>query len=241
MTSSNQFSEALMAKNKYPQKVKSGYSAIPHCVQDHPAFQALSFSAKALLLEVLRQHNGRNNGHYQLVTDYLEKRGWKSSSTIQKAKKALLTAEFIVQTKQGGLGTGPCLFAVTWYGIDEWSGLDLQRHEHRLGAWHIKTPKLQPSRIDSFESRIAANANFEISKLIPVSNIESPGGKTSASPTSEFENNVITITQANLKTRRVKRAVVGKRGKSGVRKERAPVSAEAPKGPLAIWRIGKSS
>jgi len=239
MTSSNQFSEAPMAKNKYPQKVKSGYSALPHCIQDYPAFQALSFSAKSLLLEVLRQHNGRNNGHYQLVTEYLEKRGWKSSSTIQKAKKELLAAEFIVQTKQGGLGTGPCLFAVTWYGIDDWSGLDLQRHEYRLGAWRIKIQNPQPSRIDSFESRIRANADFELHTATPISNIESAGGAISIPPISKFENNVITITPANSKTRRMRKAVVGKRGKSGVRRERVLASVEAPKGPLAVWRIGR--
>jgi hypothetical protein len=119
---------------------------------------------------------------------------------IQKAKKELLAAEFIVQTKQGGFGTGPCLFAVTWYGIDDWSGLDLQRHEYRLGAWHIKTQNPQPSRIDSFESRIRANADFEPHTAIPISNIESAGGTISISPISDFENNVITITPANPKT-----------------------------------------
>jgi len=241
MASLNQFGKVHMAKNKYPQKVKSGYSAIPHSVQDHPAFQALGFSAKSLLLEVLRQHNGRNNGHYKLVAEFLAKRGWKSTGTIQKAKNELLEAGFIVQTKQGGFGTGPSLFALTWYGIDDWTGIDLHRNDFRQGAWYLKAQNPNQWHFDSSEKRINPNANFEVSKHISISDSEAVEGKTSANPISEFGNNVITITPANRKKRQIKKAVVGKRGKSGVRKEHAPASAEAPKGPLAIWRIGKSS
>ena len=54
-------------KQKRPVEAISGlYGAIPHAVMDGVAFKGASYPAKSLLFELMRQHNGKNNGQLQL-------------------------------------------------------------------------------------------------------------------------------------------------------------------------------
>lgn len=39
------------------------FSRLPHWVQDSPAYRSLKPGPRALLLELIRRYNGRNNGH----------------------------------------------------------------------------------------------------------------------------------------------------------------------------------
>lgn len=85
-----------MSKRKKPQEAVSGrYTPVPHEVLDSAAFQGASTRAKAMLLELLRQHNGGNNGHLQLSLHWLKTRGWNSADQIQKAKVELLKRKLV--------------------------------------------------------------------------------------------------------------------------------------------------
>lgn len=125
-----------MAKKKKPiESVNGSYTAVPHAVLDSMAFKGSSYTAKALLLEVIRQHSGGNNGHLQLYTVWLYKRCWKSAGTIQKAKEELITRGLIVKTRSGGLNLGADLFALTWLDISNFRGLDIRSNDYHKGAW----------------------------------------------------------------------------------------------------------
>jgi len=126
-------------KQKRPQEAISGqYSAIPHSVLDSTAFKGLGHPAKALLFELMRQHTGKNNGHLQLsIAWLLSKRGWKSSTVIQKAKRELIDCRLIILTRQGGLNAGASQFAVTWLHITNFVGLDIQQKNYHPGAWRL--------------------------------------------------------------------------------------------------------
>ena len=50
-----------------------GYSAIPWCVIDSDSFKGASDKAKSLLLALMRQHNGSNNGRLHLAKKWLYK------------------------------------------------------------------------------------------------------------------------------------------------------------------------
>lgn len=134
---------------KRPAEAVNGmYGAIPVALLDSVAFMGASYPAKALLFDLIRQHNGKNNGRLQLSYSWLAKRGWKSRDVIQRAKAELTERGLIIQTVQGGLNIGPSWYAVTWLPISNFVGLDIQAKDYTRGAWAFmdKLPASEKSR-----------------------------------------------------------------------------------------------
>lgn len=122
---------------KKPERVSGGYTAIPWAVSDSVAYRGCSLAAKALLLDIARQHNGYNNGHLQASYKWLKSRGWNSNSVVQRARKKLEDRGLIVCTRKGGFGIGPSRYAVTWHTIHNFQGLDISPGGYCLGAWSL--------------------------------------------------------------------------------------------------------
>lgn len=126
-----------MSRRKKPlEAVNGSYTPVPHFLLDSKAFQFASVRAKALLFDLLRQHTGYNNGHLQLSTSWLRKRGWTSNDQIQKAKEELIERNLITKVRLGGLGIGPDQYALTWIPISNYTGLDIRKNGHVVGAFH---------------------------------------------------------------------------------------------------------
>ncbi len=119
------------------EKCDMQFTAMPHAVMDSAAFMGASHRAKSLVLEAVRQHNGRNNGHLQLADSYLRRRGWKSSDQTNKARREALERGLILCTRLGGLNVGPSLYCLTWLPISDYSGLDIGAADYHKGAWHM--------------------------------------------------------------------------------------------------------
>lgn len=127
-----------MARIKKPSESAPGrFAALPHVVLDSPAYTKASVAAKALLNEVMRQHNGSNNGRFHLAHTWLAGRGWPSKSSVEKARNELIERGLIIQTKQGGLVVGPNWYAVTWLSITNYVGLEIGPHQYHPGAWNL--------------------------------------------------------------------------------------------------------
>ena len=125
-----------MSRQKKPLEAVSGsYSAIPHAVLDSKAFMGASHPAKALLLELMRQLNGRNNGRLQLSDKWLKERGWTSKAVTFSAKRILLERKLIMLAKQGGLNHGASWYLVTWLPVSNFVGLDITAMDYHPGAW----------------------------------------------------------------------------------------------------------
>ncbi len=108
------------------------FHKLPLYVLNHPVFPTLSGSAVKLYLEFARQYNGFNNGHLTATIKRLGKhknsktgevidRGWNSPSTLTKAKKELIEAGLIMETRYGG-NNKPTKYALTYLKIDEGNG-----------------------------------------------------------------------------------------------------------------------
>ena len=130
------------------------FVGIPYHVAQSHQFASLSAHANKLLLDLLLQYTGSNNGCLSACWSLMRVRQWKSSSTLYKAKQELLNKGFIIVTKAGMKMRGhPTLLAITWRVID--SSLKVEYDGHikpskvPLSLWKtggqvpIKQPKLK--------------------------------------------------------------------------------------------------
>lgn len=109
-------------KKKYITHTYKGHFSLPAALLALDDMKQLSAKALKLLIDLGAQFNGRNNGDLCATLSMMRLRGWNSNDTLTKAKKELLERNLILETKQGGLGIGPSLYAVTWQPIHECNG-----------------------------------------------------------------------------------------------------------------------
>lgn len=126
-----------MAKKskQLPERITGSFSGIPHAVLDSQAFIGATDKAKSLLFALIRQSNGKNNGHLHLTDKWLRAKGWTSTSQNKKARDELLERGLIVQTYRGGLNAGCDKFALTWLDISNFINTDLSAQTYHKGGW----------------------------------------------------------------------------------------------------------
>ncbi|WP_428384133.1 hypothetical protein [Nevskia ramosa] len=107
---------------KKGRRIEGPFSAWLHSCADHPNFKTLTPHAKALLFEFLGQIRTANNGDLSCHWKRMSAAGWRSRTTVEKARAELEARGWIVRTFQGSLGNRCNLYAVTWRGIDECKG-----------------------------------------------------------------------------------------------------------------------
>lgn len=168
------------------ESVRGHYGAIPTVLLDSRAFMGASYPAKALLFDVIRQHNGSNNGRLQLSFAWLGKRGWKSRDVIQRAKAELIARGLLIKTKQGGLNTGASWYAVTWLDISNFVGLDIQAKDYHPGAWSSMDALPMPVKPQGYEIAWDGTkpviSKPENANAVPPAGTGSTGKRYSASP-----------------------------------------------------------
>jgi hypothetical protein len=113
-------------KRQSEKRADSWYQ-IPRKVHRCADFRHLSSHAKVLLISLTYQFYGNNNGDLTAAWSVMRKdHGFKSPNTLDRARKSLLDAHLITQTRQGGLGKCS-LYAITWLKINPCDGkLDTQ-------------------------------------------------------------------------------------------------------------------
>ncbi|WP_093286134.1 hypothetical protein [Solimonas aquatica] len=112
------------------------FTAIPHAVQDSENWKRCGGTAIKLLCVLARQFNGGNNGDLCAARKVVGPHGFSSPETLLWALRELQHYRLIVQTRQGGLGIGPSLYALTWHAIDECNGkLDCAATSAPPGDW----------------------------------------------------------------------------------------------------------
>lgn len=105
-----------MAKKKQ----RGRFVGIPYHMVSSERFCGLSAHAVKLLVDLSYQFTGSNNGKLSPCWVLMEKRGWKSSSTLHKAFTELKVKGFVVVTRAGRKIRGhPTFVALTWNGIDD--------------------------------------------------------------------------------------------------------------------------
>lgn len=101
------------------------YLGIPHYVFRSEEFGQLDAWALKLLVELAGKYTGFNNGDLSAAFSQLEKRGWRSSGTLDAAKKKLLRDGWVTTTRHGGRNRC-ALYAISWLPINECPGKFLE-------------------------------------------------------------------------------------------------------------------
>lgn len=217
---------SIVAKRakKAPEAVSGSFSAVPHAVMDSNAFQGAGHPSRSLLYELIRQLSGRNNGHLQLASPWLKKRGWNSADVVQRAKAELLTRQLAIKTRLGGLNAGPDLWAVTWLPISDYTGLtEVSAMTYHPGAWHFLNLPIPPGKRDG--RSVSRNSAAPSPGMVAALTVPSPGAKTALSDAQAVPshgNNVSTNTLPAAAALAVParrpaqpRRIVGASGRSG--------------------------
>ena len=82
----------------------ANFIGIPRHVADSPAFVTLPPLARALYVDLRRQHNGNNNGDISAADGILARYNWPHS-TIHKMLRLLSEHGLIEKTRQGGIAS----------------------------------------------------------------------------------------------------------------------------------------
>lgn len=200
--------------------ISGGYAAIPWAVLDSVSFKGASDKAKALLFALMRQHNGNNNGRLHLAKKWLYNQGWTCHENNIKARNELITRGLIVQTKWGGLNMGADWFALTWYDITNYVGLDISAKGYARGAYLLcnlaPTARRKPP---TKKLRLTDDRTSAVPTTVPVTQYT---GTTTVSKTARSAPSTGTTTENNvfipLPTVNSIKRVIGVKGKSGISK-----------------------
>jgi hypothetical protein len=130
-------------RNRTTGRSESGsFLGLPHAVLESPNFTLLSAHAVKLLVDLGAAYRGNNNGDLCCTWKLMQRRGWKSRDTLDRARRELLHFGLIELTRQGGMHC-PSLYALTWKPIDECKGkLDVAPTRVASGLWREAKPPM---------------------------------------------------------------------------------------------------
>lgn len=100
------------------------FAALPYDVIDSSAFRALSHPARSLLIDLLRQFRGDNNGRLLLTSKVLAPLGWRSVDVITRARDDLIRVGLLHLTVQGRKPSWASWYALTFLSLERLDGYD---------------------------------------------------------------------------------------------------------------------
>lgn len=121
-----------MSRNRLKSKgraMSGGFIAIPHVLYDSPAFASLSGTEHKILLGLMRQYRGNNNGDLSASHTQAKEWGVGSKTSLASALERLQQLELIIRTREGVFlnpGGRCALYALAWQPIDDCPGKGLE-------------------------------------------------------------------------------------------------------------------
>ncbi|MBL8310451.1 MAG: hypothetical protein JNL19_08525 [Burkholderiales bacterium] len=119
---------------------KGAFRQVPISVLDGRAYLDCSPHARMLFFDMLTQYRGANNGDLSIAWKLMKPRGWRSEATLHKAKRELIEAGLIVETRMGARPNRCSLYALTCFRLDESPKLEMTSKSFPFGAYKLKDP-----------------------------------------------------------------------------------------------------
>jgi hypothetical protein len=111
------------------------FSMLVHNYFTSPEYAALSPRGLKVLIDLLTQYRGSNNGDLCAAWQIMSKLGWNSRDQLYKGIQELKDKGWIVVARQGW-NRAPTLYALTFLAIDECGGkLDIASTRTPLHLW----------------------------------------------------------------------------------------------------------
>jgi hypothetical protein len=127
-------------KNAQAKRESGGFAPLPYAVMRSYSFTLLTAHAVKLLVDLLAQYRGNNNGDLSAAWTLMQLRGWKSKDTLNKALRELRDGNWLEVTRQGGRHKAT-LYGLTFYAIDDCKGkLDVRATSSPRGTWKKNEP-----------------------------------------------------------------------------------------------------
>lgn len=98
------------------------YSKLVHAIFQSEQYGRLSHRAVKLLVDLLAQYRGVNNGDLTTAWSVMQRVGWRSKCLLRQAQQELEARGWIIKTRQGMMVKGKhtaSLWALTFFGIDD--------------------------------------------------------------------------------------------------------------------------
>ena len=125
------------------------FLAIPKDVIDSDEWRNLPHAARVLLIDIASQYTGKNNGRLTPSFEAMRKLGWSSKTTLISAKRKLLEASFVVQTRKGHAPRTAEWVALTWWKLNWVESMDIGA----VGFPYLNFMSLETRRIDPNKGR----------------------------------------------------------------------------------------
>ena len=139
----------IQVRQRKRKKQSEPFIQISDLVLTSDAYKDLGFSARSMLIEMVKYYNGRNNGYIFISKQVLKSRGF-SKNTATKALKELTSHGLIYMTKKGGNLNGGCSwYAITWLQINRIEGQNLENFAANAYAKWLPIEKNHRSIIGS--------------------------------------------------------------------------------------------
>jgi len=122
------------------------FLSLPTVLIDSDGYRALSHTARSLLVDVGRQYNRTNNGKLVITARWYKPMGWTSADVVSRAKNELLQAGILFETRRGARPNRASWYALTFFGLDVESGLDVSPSQFKRGAYIRPDPALAAKR-----------------------------------------------------------------------------------------------
>lgn len=124
-----------MGRSKSRPVYAGGFLLLPAALLNCPKFRALSASGVKLLVDMGSLFSGKNNGDLSAAWKVMQPKGWNSESTLNRAKKELIAAGFIAETRKGRLPNLCSLYGLTWQPLNPNPKLDVGPNGFPAGEW----------------------------------------------------------------------------------------------------------
>lgn len=97
------------------------FTRLPHALQQHADYLALSLGARAFLVDFMSQYNGRNNGNLAAAEGVMGNFNYSKRQCI-RYRRELIERGWIEVTRTPRWPREPFLFRATWLPVNEWAG-----------------------------------------------------------------------------------------------------------------------
>lgn len=131
----------MATKYKKDRRDPGRFIILPVGVMESPAYKALGFSARALMLDIASQYRGDNNGKLLCGWTFMnEERGWRSKRTLIDAKRELLASGvLLIETRMGGFPSTSGWYACTWWPLDWTEEMEIATRDFPRGQYRPLT------------------------------------------------------------------------------------------------------